>query len=111
MARKEKKALPKSFNQLLKGADKPVLVDFFARWHKPCKKVSPIIKSIAREYSGRILSVKIDIDKHRHVQTRYRVQSMPTIILFWKGEELFRITGEQTYEYYIEKIEKHLPNV
>jgi thioredoxin 1 len=105
----EKKELPKSFNRLIVEAGKPVLTDFFATWCNPCKVVSPIISQLAREYKGRILSVKIDIDKNRHVQRKYLIQSVPTVILFWKGKELFRIVGVQAREYYKEQIEMHLP--
>lgn len=108
MSNKNGKELPKSFNQLILKSEKPVLVNFFATWHKSCKKVSPLVKNLAREYAGRILSVKIDIDKHRHVQSRYRVHDIPTLILFWKGEELFRIAGEQTLEFYKQKLEEFL---
>jgi thioredoxin 1 len=104
----EKKGLPKSFNRLIVESEKPVLTDFFAPWCQPCRIVSPIITQLAKEYRGRILSVKIDIDKKRHVQKKYHIQGVPTIMLFWKGEELFRIVGVQTYEYYKEQIEKHL---
>jgi thioredoxin 1 len=104
----EKKGLPKSFNRLIEESEKPVLTDFFATWCNPCKAVSPIITRLAKEYRGRILSVKIDIDKKRHVQKKYHVQSVPTVILFWKGKELFRIVGKQTYEHYKEQIEIHL---
>lgn len=104
-----KKELPKSINQLIQNSEKPVLVDFFANWCNPCKVVSPIIKKIASEFSGRIIAVKIDIDKHRYVSTKYYVQSIPTVMLFFKGKELMRITGSQSYEYYKEQIESVLP--
>lgn len=104
-----KKELPKSFNRLIEESEKPILTDFFATWCNPCRAVSPIITRLAKEYRGRILSVKIDIDKKRHVQQKYQVQSVPTVILFWKGKELFRIVGAQTYEYYKEQIDTHLP--
>ncbi len=104
-----KEEFPKSFNQLIKNSDKPVLVDFFATWCKPCKEVSSIIKKLAQEYKGRVLTIKIDIDVKRHVQSRYHVISVPTIILFWKGEELLRLVGAQSYEHYKEQIELHLP--
>lgn len=105
----EKKELPKSFNRLIEESGKPVLTDFFATWCNPCKAVSPIVTRLAKEYRGRLLSVKIDIDKKRHVQKKYLIQSVPTVILFFKGEELFRIVGAQAYEYYKEQIENHLP--
>lgn len=104
----EKKNLPKSFNRLVEESKKPILTDFFATWCNPCKAVSPIITRLAKEYHGRLLSVKIDIDKKRHIQKKYLIQSVPTVILFWKGKELFRIVGAQTYEYYKEQIELHL---
>jgi thioredoxin 1 len=67
-----------------------------------------MITQLAKEFRGRILSVKIDIDKKRHIQRKYLIQSVPTVILFWKGKELFRIVGTQSYEYYKEQIEAHL---
>jgi len=109
MTNEGEKEFPKSFNRLIKESDKPVLVDFFATWCKPCNAVSPIIKKLAKEYKGRILTIKIDIDVKRHVQSRYHVISVPTIMLFWKGEELLRISGAQSYEHYKEQIELHLP--
>ncbi|MCK4233744.1 thioredoxin [candidate division WOR-3 bacterium] len=109
MTEQNSKELPKSFNQLILNSDKPVLVDFFAVWCKPCKTVSPIIKRIAREYKERLLAIKVNIDAKRHVQAHYHVHSVPTIMLFWKGEELLRITGAKSYTYYKEKINLHLP--
>ncbi len=100
------KELPKSFNRLIQDSEKPVLVNFFATWSNPCKVVSPLINKIAKEYSGKIISVRINIDKHRYVSTKYYVQDIPTIMLFFKGKELMRITGGQSYEYYKEQIEK-----
>jgi thioredoxin 1 len=105
---KDRKEFPKSFNRLVQESEKPVLADFSADWCNPCKAVSPIISQLAKEYKGRIIPVKIDIDKSRHVQKKYLVQSVPTVILFLKGRELFRVVGVQTYEYYKEQIEQHL---
>ncbi len=104
----EKKDLPKSFNRLIEESGKPILTDFFATWCNPCNAVSPIVDRLAKEYVGRLLTVKIDIDRKRHVQKKYFVQSVPTVILFWKGKELFRIVGVHPYEYYKEQIEIHL---
>jgi len=55
-------SLPKSFNDLINTSNKPVLVDFYADWCAPCKMVSPIIQNLAKEYSGKIITVKINID-------------------------------------------------
>lgn len=109
MVEEGKKKLPKSFNRLVEESEKPVLVDFFATWCNPCKAVEPIIKRLAKEYRGKLLTIRIDIDAKRHVQSRYHVVSVPTVMLFWKGEELMRLTGVQTYEQYKEQIERILP--
>jgi thioredoxin len=109
MSEAEKKKLPKSFNKLIQESEKPVLVDFFATWSNPCKTVEQIIKKLAKEYKGRILTIRIDIDAKRHVQSRYHIVKVPTVMLFWKGEELMRVTGALTYEQYREQIEQKIP--
>ena len=90
-------SLPKSFNDLISTANKPVLVDFYADWCAPCKMVSPIIQNLAKEYSGKIITVKINIDKKQQIASQFQVQSIPTIMMFYKGKTLFRLTGAQPY--------------
>lgn len=111
MGKKDSKALPKSFNNLIRTSDKPVLVDFWAEWCGPCRIVSPIIEQLAKEYSERLLTVKVNIDKKRDVATHYKVLSIPTIMLFWKGEALMRIIGAQSYEQIKEQIELNLAKI
>lgn len=81
-----------SFKDIING-DKPVLVDFYATWCGPCKAISPVIDSIASELKEKIRVLKIDIDKNQPVTSHYRVQGVPTFILFKKGKILWRNAG------------------
>jgi thioredoxin 1 len=101
--------LPKSFFELIEQSEKPVLVDFYADWCGPCKIVSPFIQRIAKEYSGKLLAVKIDIDKKQDIASTYQVQAIPTIMMFHKGKILMRLQGAHPYESLKSNIESSLP--
>lgn len=81
-----------SFNDIING-DKPVLVDFHATWCGPCKIMSPTVESIGKELSGQARVLKIDVDKNEAVANLYRIQSVPTLIIFKKGEIVWRTSG------------------
>ncbi len=91
-------ALPKSFNQLITTTDKPVLVDFWAEWCGPCRMVSPAIEKLAKEFKGRMLTVKVNVDDKPHVAGQYQIQSIPTIMMFKNGQPVMRLTGAYPYE-------------
>ena len=100
--------LPKTFDQLIAEAELPVLVDFWAEWCGPCRMVSPVVERIASAYKGRLLTVKVNIDKKPHVAARYQIQSIPTIMLFKKGQPVMRQTGALPYEALVSQITPHL---
>lgn len=102
------KALPKSFEELISNADTPVLVDFYADWCGPCKVVSPIVQQIARDYKGRLLTVKIDIDKKQRLAAKYRVTAVPTLMLFSGGSLKETLQGARRYDEIVRVIETHL---
>ncbi|MGL5857250.1 MAG: thioredoxin [Angustibacter sp.] len=77
---------------VLKSA-KPVLVDFWAPWCKPCLAMSPILDEIAREYSDKIDVVKINTDENPQTATRYRIIGIPTINVYVNGEVVKSIDG------------------
>ena len=101
--------LPASFFELVRVAHMPVLVDFWAEWCGPCRTVSPAIERLAHEYSGRLLTVKVNVDRRPQVAQAYEVQGIPTIMLFWKGEARMRLTGAYPYEAILENIEQNWP--
>ena len=99
----------KSFQDLISSPDKPVLVDFWAEWCGPCRMVSPVVVRIAREYSGRLTTVKVNVDEKQHVAAQYNIRSIPTIMMFWKGQVLMQIVGAQSFESLKQQIDAKLP--
>jgi len=90
-------ALPRSFNDLVQQSELPVLVDFWAEWCSPCRMVAPVVEQIAREYRGKLLVVKINVDEKPHVSAQYSVQSIPTLMIFHRGRVLMREAGALPY--------------
>jgi len=72
---------------------KPVVVDFHALWCGPCKAQSPILKELATELGDRVRVIKIDVDQNQEIASRYRIQSVPTLMIFKNGEIKYKQSG------------------
>ena len=83
------------FQSKVLGADKPVLVDFFATWCGPCKMMAPIIDEIAAEKAGSAYVYKLDVDEAQEIAMQYGVMSIPTLILFENGQAKQKVIGAQ----------------
>lgn len=82
-----------NFEQVVLQSDKPVLVDFWAPWCRPCLMVAPILDELAEEYSGRVSVVRMDIDQNPKTPAKYSIMSIPTLLIFKKGEPISHIVG------------------
>lgn len=79
-------------NEIINGSQL-TLVDFFATWCGPCKMMHPVLEQLKEEMGDSLLIIKIDIDKNEALMEQYRIQSVPTLMLFRKGDALWRQSG------------------
>ena len=82
-----------NFEQVVLKSSKPVLVDFWATWCKPCVLVAPIVDELASEFDGKIDFVKVDIDNNPKTPARYNIMSIPTLLIFKNGEPVSHMVG------------------
>ena len=87
-----------NFDADILGSEIPVVVDFFATWCGPCRMMAPVIEELAEEYDGKVKIGKLDVDENSDIAARYGVMSIPTIILFKKGEGFSKSVGIQYKE-------------
>lgn len=75
------------------NSDKPVLVDFYADWCAPCRAMKPILEDLKAKMGDQVSIFKMDVDKNQSVAERFKVMSIPTLIIFKNGEPVWRKTG------------------
>jgi thioredoxin 1 len=85
-----------SFAEDVLANERPVLVDFWATWCGPCRMVAPVLEEIANEKAAQLTIAKIDIDANPDTAGKFRVFSIPTLILFKGGEPVKRIVGAKS---------------
>lgn len=90
------------------AGETPTLVDFWAEWCAPCRAIAPILVDIAAELGPRLNVVKLNADEHPGVVQNLGILSIPTLILFVKGEERARVVGARAKEQLLKEIEPHL---
>ncbi len=96
-----------NFSELI-NSERPTLVDFSAEWCGPCKMMAPILVELKFKMDEKIRIIKIDIDRNPQVAHRFQVQSVPTLILFKKGNAVWRQSGVMVAEQLKGIIAKHI---
>ena len=81
------------FEETVLKSDKPVLVDFWAPWCRPCLMLAPVIEALTEEYQGKINFTKLDVDQNPKTATKYGVMSIPTLLVFKQGKPISHMVG------------------
>lgn len=94
--------------EALINEEKPVVVDFHALWCGPCKAQSPVLKAVAEEWGDRIRIIKIDVDQNQAVAAQWGVQSVPTLMVFQRGQAVYRQVGVHGKEQLMQVLRRFL---
>ncbi|KAI3981857.1 hypothetical protein MKX01_017274 [Papaver californicum] len=105
-----KKQTFSSFDDLLANSKQPVLVDFYATWCGPCQYMVPILDQVSLELKEKIQLVKIDTEKYPKIADQYKIEALPTFIIFKDGKPCDRFEGALAADKLVERIETVLKN-
>lgn len=95
------------FAELING-DVPVLVDFFAEWCGPCKMMAPELKKLADMKGDNLKIIKVDVDKNPQAAMAYQVSGVPTLVLFHRGNVVWRKSGAMSAQQLLTQLQPHL---
>jgi len=96
------------FDEHLKHARQPILVDFWASWCGPCKMIGPLLEELATELEGRASIVKVNVEDNGNLANRFGISSIPTLILFKNGKVVDQLIGAAPKQQIRRMLEQHL---
>lgn len=89
-------------------SDKPVVVDFWAEWCGPCKKLSPILEEVAEELDGEVTIAKVNVDEERNLGAMFQIMSIPNVLIFNHGEKVDEFVGLRSKDDIVAQVKKQL---
>ena len=103
-----KKVTTDTFRKDVIESDKPVVVDFWAEWCGPCKKLSPILEEVAEELDGQVTIAKVNVDEERNLGAMFQIMSIPNVLIFNHGEKVDEFVGLRSKDYIVAQVKKQL---
>ena len=103
-----KKVTTDTFRKDVIESDKPVVVDFWAEWCGPCKKLSPILEEVAEELDGQVSVAKVNVDEERNLGAMFQIMSIPNVLIFNHGEKVDEFVGLRSKDDIVAQVKKQL---
>lgn len=97
-----------NFDQEVVNSEKPVLIDFWASWCGPCRAVAPIMDELAEELNGKAKICKVNVDDEAELSAKFRIMSIPTVMLYKNGEMVEKVIGARSKEEFSKLIDKNI---
>ena len=94
-----------NFEEVVLKSSKPVMVDFWAEWCGPCRMLGPIIEELSKEYEGKAVVGKVDVDSNQEFAAKFGVRNIPTVLTFNNGELVNRQVGVSSKNVYAENLD------
>lgn len=103
-----KKVTTETFRSDVIESNKPVVVDFWAEWCGPCKKLSPILEEVADELDGEVTIAKVNVDEERNLGAMFQIMSIPNVLIFNNGEKVDEFVGLRSKDDIVAQVKKQL---